>query len=112
MKRSREVHGEPRRSDRSRRGAPEGEGRRYVYGVNPVLEALRAHPEQIERLYVSQGNLATSHAAEIFSRSKDAGVRVDKVPRERLAILADGGVHQGVVAEVREYTYAEISDIL
>ena len=34
------------------------------------------------------------------------------VPRERLAALADGGVHQGVVAELREFEYAELEDLL
>ena len=32
--------------------------------------------------------------------------------RERLATLADGGVHQGVVAELRGFHYAELADLL
>ncbi len=85
---------------------------RYVFGVNPVTEALRARPEEIEHLFVAEGHLAESHAAELFSRARDAGVRVHQVARERLAALAEGGVHQGVVAEVREYRYAEVADLL
>ncbi|HVE85424.1 MAG TPA: 23S rRNA (guanosine(2251)-2'-O)-methyltransferase RlmB [Myxococcales bacterium] len=85
---------------------------RTVYGLRPVLEALRARPGEIEQLYVSQGEVPSRHAAEIFSRAREAGVRVQKLPRERLATLAQGGVHQGVVAELRELDYADVADLL
>lgn len=80
---------------------------RYVYGLNPVLEALRAHPGEIEHLYVADGAVPSKAANEVFSRARDAGVRVRKVPREKLSDLAEGGVHQGVVAAMREFTYAD-----
>jgi 23S rRNA (guanosine2251-2'-O)-methyltransferase len=83
-----------------------------VYGVNPVLESLRAHAERVERLLITEGQLAAKAAAEIFSRARDAGIRVERVPRERLAVLADGGVHQGVVAELRGFDYADVEDLL
>jgi 23S rRNA (guanosine2251-2'-O)-methyltransferase len=91
---------------------PTPPGRRYVYGINPVLEALRTRSDQIEMLYVSQGNLAARPAAEILSRARKAGIRVQKVVRERLAAFAEGGVHQGVVAEVREFEYASLEELL
>lgn len=84
---------------------------RFVFGVNPALEALRARPEQIERLYYAEGSMNPSVAGEILSRAKDAGVRVDQVPRERLASFAEGGVHQGIVLEMREFEYAELDEL-
>ena len=96
--------------ERQRQGG--GEQARYVYGVNPVLEALRARPEQVERVYMAEGQVPARASAEILSRARDAGLRVEKVVRERLASMADGGVHQGVVAEMREYAYAELGDLL
>ena len=102
--------GEPRGGGRER-GGERGE-QRYVYGVNPVLEALRAHAERVERLFVTEGQLAAKAAAEIFSRARDAGIRVERVPRERLAVMADGGVHQGVVAELRGFEYVDLPDLL
>jgi 23S rRNA (guanosine2251-2'-O)-methyltransferase len=83
-----------------------------VFGVNPVLEALRARPEEVESLLVAEGHLARGTAAELFSRARDAGVKIQRVPRERLAALSDGGVHQGVVAEVRSFAYADVEDLL
>lgn len=85
---------------------------RHVYGVNPVLEALRVRADEVERLYITEGQLGSKAAAEILSRARDAGIRVERVPRERLASLAEGGVHQGVVAELRGFQYAELADLL
>ena len=95
-----------------RAGEREGSEQRYVYGVNPVLESLRAHAQRVERLFLTEGQLGARAAAEILSRARDMGVRVERVPRERLAALADGGVHQGVVAELRGFEYVELSDLL
>ncbi|WP_375765848.1 23S rRNA (guanosine(2251)-2'-O)-methyltransferase RlmB [Archangium gephyra] len=97
---------------RERGGERERSEQRYVYGVNPVLESLRAHAERVERLFVTEGQLAAKAAAEIFSRARDSGIRVERVPRERLAAMADGGVHQGVVAELRGFEYVELEDLL
>jgi 23S rRNA (guanosine2251-2'-O)-methyltransferase len=84
---------------------------RQVFGVNPVLEALRAHPDEVERLLVADG--AKPHAlGEILSRARKASVRVENVPRDRLDRLAAGGVHQGLLAEVADFQYAELEDLL
>lgn len=100
----------PRSSEPSERS--ERSEQRYVYGVNPVLEALRVRSDEVERLYITEGQLGSRAAAEILSRARDAGIRVERVVRERLATLADGGVHQGVVAELRGFQYAELPGVL
>lgn len=96
---------------RSSRPQPAPSGR-YVYGINPVLEALRARPGDIESIAIAEGHLASRAAAEIFSRARESGIRVQKVARERLHAMTDGGVHQGVVAEVKEFQYAELEELL
>ncbi|MGA9523386.1 MAG: 23S rRNA (guanosine(2251)-2'-O)-methyltransferase RlmB [Myxococcaceae bacterium] len=85
---------------------------RYVFGVNPVLEVLRARPGEIDSIFVGEGQLSKPQAAEILSRARDENVRVVKVPRERLSSMIGGGVHQGVVAEVRALEYVELHDLL
>lgn len=89
-----------------------GEGKRFVWGINPVLESLRAHPDRIEHLYLVEGQLGHRAAAEILSRARQVGVRVHRVSRERIASLSEGGVHQGVLAELKAFEYAEIADLL
>lgn len=103
----REERAAPERTRREPAG-----GGRYTYGVNPVLEALRAHPDKIDALFLAEGDVSRGASAEIYSRARDAGIRVTKVPRERLANMAEGGVHQGVVAELREFNYADVVDLL
>ncbi len=85
---------------------------RWVWGVNPVLETLRAHPDQVEQIYMVDGVLGSSAAAEILSRAREAGLDVKTVERERLTSMIGGGVHQGIVAEVKEYQYKELEDLL
>lgn len=91
---------------------PRDDAGRHIFGIKPVLEALRAHPERVEGLFIAEGQLERQSANELFSRAKDAGVRVQKVPRERLSSMVAGAVHQGVVAEVRAYEYLELPDLL
>jgi 23S rRNA (guanosine2251-2'-O)-methyltransferase len=83
-----------------------------VYGIHPVLEALRARPGEVERLLLLEGALPTRVAGEVLARAHQARVRVERVARERLAAIAEGGVHQGVAAELRAYPYAELEDLL
>ena len=92
--------------------ADAGPGARYIWGVNPVLEALRARPDEVERLLVAEGHLQPSVAGELMTRAREAGIRVERVPRERLTTLSGGGVHQGVVAGLQAFRYAELEDVL
>lgn len=80
--------------------------------MNPVLELLRAQPERIEHLYIAEGHVPATVAGEIFSRAKEYGLRVDKVIRDRLHTMSEGGVHQGVVAEVRSFDYSDVVDLI
>jgi 23S rRNA (guanosine2251-2'-O)-methyltransferase len=81
---------------------------RFVYGVNPVLEALRAHPQDVLRVLVehkrSQGAQRVAQAASAL------GVRVEEAGD--LDRRARGGVHQGVGAELAEFEYLELSELL
>ncbi|MEL6187314.1 MAG: 23S rRNA (guanosine(2251)-2'-O)-methyltransferase RlmB [Myxococcota bacterium] len=74
------------------------EGKSLVYGVQPVMEALR-DPSQVERVHLSRQR--TGATLDIERAAKSAGVRLRLVPREALERLAGGQRHQGVVAELR-----------
>jgi 23S rRNA (guanosine2251-2'-O)-methyltransferase len=85
---------------------------RTVHGIHPVLEALRAHPGEVDRIYLLEGAVAPRAAAEILSRAREARVKVERVPRERLQALVEGGIHQGVAARLREFAYVALEDLL
>ncbi len=78
-----------------------------VYGVNPVLEALRAG--QVRRLLVGAPQLERLRAR--LEAAARGPVRVEVVDAAVLDRVARGGAHQGVVAElagVRAWTIEEL----
>jgi 23S rRNA (guanosine2251-2'-O)-methyltransferase len=81
---------------------------RFVYGVNPVLEALRAHPQDVIRVLVDHKR--SKGAERVTQAATDAGVRVEEAGD--LDRRARGGVHQGVGAELAEFKYLELPDLL
>jgi 23S rRNA (guanosine2251-2'-O)-methyltransferase len=79
-----------------------------VYGINPVLEALRAGRVSAVRI----GSRGGGRMQEILARAAEHGVTVQRVDSRLLDRLAGGGVHQGVVADVEDahadYSVAEL----
>ena len=88
--------------------------KRFIYGANPVLEAVRAHPHEIVRILVERGHDGRpSHGAErVVHAAQEAGVRVEDAPRGELQRRSSGGAHQGVGAELSEFRYADLEDVL
>lgn len=79
-----------------------------IYGINPVLEALRAG--RVTNLRVSErGHKRVDEILKLASR-RDIGVR--RVDRATLDREARGGVHQGVVAEVRASDAYSVADLV
>jgi len=87
---------------------------RFVYGVNPVLEALRAHPKDVVRVLVERGREGrqSQGAGRVAQAAAEVGVRVEDVAQGDLAHRSRGGVHQGVGAELTDFRYAELEDVL
>jgi 23S rRNA (guanosine2251-2'-O)-methyltransferase len=77
-----------------------------IYGVRPVVEALRGGRRKVFEV------LDASGSKEVAQAAKAAGTPVKKVPQARVAELARGGVHQGVAARVGPYPYVELDDVL
>jgi 23S rRNA (guanosine2251-2'-O)-methyltransferase len=87
---------------------------RFVYGVNPVLEALRAHPKDVVRVLLERGRdgRRSQGAEKVAQAAAQAGARVEDVPHNEIARRSAGGVHQGVGAELAEFQYLELQDLL
>lgn len=81
-----------------------------VAGRQPVLEALRSGQE-INRLLVAKGQRQGS-IREITALAKKRGVVVQEVERSVLDKLSDSVNHQGVIAQIAEVGYWELSDLL
>jgi 23S rRNA (guanosine2251-2'-O)-methyltransferase len=78
-----------------------------IYGLNPVIEALRGG--RVRRVRVaSRGDRRID---EVLALAREHGVAIERVDAQALDRAARGGVHQGVVAEVegtRDYSVPEI----
>lgn len=83
-----------------------------MYGIHPVLEALRARASEVERLLVVEGALPSRQAGEVMALAEASGVQVERVPREHIWELAEGGVHQGIAAQLRAYAYVGLEELL
>ena len=83
-----------------------------IYGVLPVLEALRAENRRIEKIVIADGaNEKRLH--EILQLAKQNGVIFQKVPRENLSRMVENGAnHQGVVAFVAAAEYYSADRLL
>jgi 23S rRNA (guanosine2251-2'-O)-methyltransferase len=77
-----------------------------IYGLRPVIEALRSKRREVREILDSVGD------KEIASEAAIREVPVRRVPRNRIEELARGGVHQGVVARVGPYPYSGLGEIL
>ncbi|HVT43962.1 MAG TPA: 23S rRNA (guanosine(2251)-2'-O)-methyltransferase RlmB [Thermoanaerobaculia bacterium] len=81
-----------------------------VYGFNPVLEAIRSHPERIR--WVGVAREEKGKVARILESARNAGVPVRRLPREEIGRLAGQQVHNNVVAEIAGGGYADFDDVL
>lgn len=81
-----------------------------VMGRNPVYEALRAG-RTINKIYLARG-AKSAVASGIIKLAREKHVPVQNVERQFLDRMAPGAAHQGVIAQVAPYAYAELGDIL
>ncbi|MFT3707777.1 MAG: 23S rRNA (guanosine(2251)-2'-O)-methyltransferase RlmB [Archangium sp.] len=83
-----------------------------IFGVNPVIEALKGAPKSIEKLFVADGAVNQRVQGELAELAKEASIKIDRVDRERLHRMTDGGVHQGVAAQVKEFEYLGLDELI
>ena len=74
-------------------------------GKNPVLEALRSGRE-INKVWIAEG-VKKSGVNELLDLARERGVLVQFVPKQKVDQLTDAN-HQGIVASVAAYNYAEL----
>ncbi|WKY48428.1 23S rRNA (guanosine(2251)-2'-O)-methyltransferase RlmB [Eubacteriaceae bacterium ES3] len=81
-----------------------------IVGKNPVLEALRSE-QAIDKLLILKDN--TDHVLKkIADQAKKKNIIVQSTEKAKLESLADGQVHQGIVAMMAPFPYCSVDDIL
>jgi 23S rRNA (guanosine2251-2'-O)-methyltransferase len=79
-----------------------------IYGINPVVEALRAR--RVTAVRVSPR--ADERLAEIVRLAGEQGIPVRRANAHELDRFAKGGVHQGVVADVHDRVDLSVEDLV
>ena len=82
-----------------------------IYGLIPVLEALRAGNKQVEQITIAEG-AKHERLRELLELAKQSRVPVHRVPRFALDRAAPGVTHQGVVARSAAAHYRDADDLL
>jgi len=87
------------------------EEQNYCFGINPILEKLKASPSGIIEILISKGSSAPGLRG-VDVQARRLGVRVKYVLPELLDRLSAGQRHQGVLAKVAAYSCSPFSDLL
>jgi 23S rRNA (guanosine2251-2'-O)-methyltransferase len=82
-----------------------------LYGRHAVAESLTAGRRRFQRIFISQGVQRTGIIGEIVRLAVRSGCAVGEGQRQLFHGLGDVN-HQGVVAEVSDYPYAEMETLL
>ncbi|MBN1401193.1 MAG: 23S rRNA (guanosine(2251)-2'-O)-methyltransferase RlmB [Anaerolineae bacterium] len=81
-------------------------------GRNSVREALLAGRRRFAEVLIADGAQSSGAIGAILRLCQGAGVPVARRPQRELDRLSQGLTHQGVLAQVSAYPYAQISDML
>jgi len=79
-----------------------------IIGKNAVAEALRSG-RSVNKVLIS-AHLNVNTAAQITKLAKEAGTTVQQAPKNKLDQISSGN-HQGIIAYVASYDYAELEDL-
>lgn len=79
-----------------------------IMGRNTVLEALRSERD-IHKIWVAEG-ATKGQIQQVVAVAKENKVMIQVVPKKKLDQMVEGN-HQGVIAQVAAYQYAELDDI-
>jgi 23S rRNA (guanosine2251-2'-O)-methyltransferase len=80
----------------------------YIIGKNPVIEALRSNRD-INKILIAEGS-QRGQMQQITQLAKEGNVIVQFVPKKKIDQITDQN-HQGVLAYIAAYQYAELDDL-
>ncbi|ONK23414.1 23S rRNA (guanosine(2251)-2'-O)-methyltransferase RlmB [Siminovitchia sp. FSL H7-0308] len=80
----------------------------WIAGKNPVLEALKSGRD-MHKIWIAEGS-QKGQMRPIIQLANEKKVQIQFVPKQKLDQMTKEN-HQGVIAEVAAYQYAEIDDL-
>jgi 23S rRNA (guanosine2251-2'-O)-methyltransferase len=102
----------PKTEDRQTNSAIRDSQSAILFGVLPVLEALRSENRRIEKILVADG-AKEKRLFEILDLAQTKGIQFQRIPRENFSRFVENGAnHQGVIALVAAATYFDTDKLL
>lgn len=84
---------------------------RIIYGINPVKEALLSHPGDFKEIIIFSGKTGRE-IEDIKDLASKNRIRFRTGDRQEFERLARDETHQGIIAALKEFRYADVEDIL
>ena len=82
-----------------------------IYGINPVLEALRSERQALNKIILAEGK--EGGPIRLLRRlAREKGIPIQVSPKEALDRLAGGGYHQGILGFTAASSYSTWEDLL
>jgi len=83
-----------------------------IYGRNSVEAYLLYAPEQVNELFLQEG-LQKKSEAYLLGLAQAAGIRCTQWSKKTIeARIGKAAVHQGIVADIKPFVYAELSTVM
>jgi 23S rRNA (guanosine2251-2'-O)-methyltransferase len=83
-----------------------------IYGLAPVLEALRSNARPVEQITIAEG-AHHFRLRELLSKAREMNIPVRHAPRAELQRMAgEGANHQGVIAAIAAARYADKDELM
>ena len=70
-----------------------------IEGRNPVFECLTRNRRRVRHIWLDRGARQDERIDKILAIAKERGIAVDIVDRLKLDKMADGRVHNGIIAD-------------
>lgn len=80
----------------------------YIIGKNPVIEALKSDRD-VNKILIAEGS-QKGQMQQVIGLARERNIMVQFVPKKKIEGLVEGN-HQGVIAQVAAYQYAELDDL-
>jgi 23S rRNA (guanosine2251-2'-O)-methyltransferase len=90
---------------------PSSANQEFLYGVNPLLEALRAGDRVPAEIVVAEG-ARDERLRELIELARTRNVTVKRAPRASIDRAVGNTHHQGVMARVTAARYVDADDLL
>jgi len=83
-----------------------------LYGKNCITERIRVNPKTIKRIFIEIGAVETQNFASLQNTIKSNEILVERISKSEFQKKSAGIPSQGIIAEVDEFKYIYIEDVL